>query len=240
MRFLGFIHKKNHRGQMFILATMLIAVYIVTMTATLMNLGAERFEFDRETIREPYLDSKRELQHYMELILAEYTKNGTTMTINTAITKIEDFLTKMEILNSVRGVKAEFQFNTNSFSLSAKKPPYMNVSGLAGTIYASKIYAEFNLKISAVPTKISIDESFSITFIGQAEIQGNSVIIQQSKGYQSDYIEAASIYIFNDSTRIIPSVNSDRTGIYYFDGVSNLNNLGVLNVTLMNGVHILS
>ena len=61
---------------MFILATMLIAVYIVMMTSALMNIGTERAEFNRETLREPYLDSKREIQSYLELILAEYIKDS--------------------------------------------------------------------------------------------------------------------------------------------------------------------
>ena len=240
MTFLGFAHSKRHRGQMFILATMLIAVYIVTMTSTLMNLGAERIEFDRETLREPYLDSKRELQHYLELILADYTNNGTTMTTNIAINRIEEFLTKMEILYSVRGVVSQFELDNNNFNLTAKLPPYENTSGLAGTVYISQIYAEFNLKMSAVSSTITIDESFSITFVSRAEIKGNSVIIQRSKGNQFDYIEAASIYIFDGSNYLVPSVHPDHTGIYYFEDVTKLDNLGILNITLMNGVRILS
>jgi hypothetical protein len=225
---------------MFILATMLIAVYIVTMTSTLMNLGAERIEFDRETLREPYLDSKREIQHYLELILADYTTNGTTITTNIAINRIEEFLTKMEIISSARGVVSQFQLNNDNFNLTAKRPPYENTSGLVGTVYISQIYAEFNLKMSAVSSSITIDESFSITFVSRAEIEGNSVIIQQSKGNQFDYIEAATIYIFDGSNYHIPSINPDHTGIYFFDDVTDLDNLGILNITLMNGVRIFS
>lgn len=240
MALLGFIHSKKHRGQMFILATMLIAVYIVMMTSALMNLGAERVEFDRETLREPYLDSKREIQSYLELILAEYTKSETTLTPSTAITRIEEFLTRMEILNSARGVTSEFQLSRPNFNLTAQQAPYENVSGLFGTVYNSQIQAELHLRMSAISSTFTIDEAFSIVFIGRAEIQGSSVIIQQSRGRQFEYIDVTSIYILNATHSLIPSSTPDQTGIYYFEGLDNLDDLGILNVTLMNGVHILS
>ncbi|UCG03660.1 MAG: hypothetical protein JSW11_06660 [Candidatus Heimdallarchaeota archaeon] len=236
----GFKYSKKHRGQMFILATMLIAVYVVMMTSALMNLGAERIEFDRETLREPYLDSKREIQNYLELILTEYSENGTTLTPSTAITRINDFLNGIETLYSARGVTSEFQLSNHNFNLSAQLAPYGNVSDSFGTVYSSQIQAELHLRMSAVSSTFTIDEAFSIVFIGRVEIQGNKVIIQQSRGKQLENVDASSIYIFNTTHYLIPSSSSDYTGIYYFEGENNLDNLGILNVTLMNGVHILS
>lgn len=225
---------------MFILATMLIAVYIVMMTSALMNIGTERAEFNRETLREPYLDSKREIQSYLELILAEYSKNGTTLTPSTAITRIEEFLAKMETLSSTRGVSSEFQLSSQNFNLSAQHSPYNYISGGSGTVYNSQIQTEIHLKMSAVSSTFIIDETFSIEFTGRVEIQDNSVIVQQSRGTDFKYTGAFSIYISNTTHNLIPLSNPDTTGIYYFEGVSNLDNLGILNVTLMNGVHILS
>ncbi|MFX0122655.1 MAG: hypothetical protein ACFFAE_03400 [Candidatus Hodarchaeota archaeon] len=240
MVLLRFIYSKKHRGQMFILATMLIAVYIVMMTSALMYLGAESVEFDREILREPYLDSKREIQSYLELILAEYSESGSTFTPSTAINRIEEFLSRMEILNSARGAASKFNFNNNNFNLTAKKSPYENVSGLLGTVYISQIQAELHLRMSAISSTFIIEETFSIVFIGRVEIQDNSVIIQQSRGKEFEYVDAASVYISNTTHSLIPSSYPDHTGIYYYDGVNNLDNLGILNVTLMNGVHILS
>ncbi len=240
MEFLGFIYMKyRHRGQMFILATMLIAVYIVTMTAALMNLGAEQIKFDRESIREPYLDSKREIQNYLELILAEYSKNGTTIKSATiAKTKIEEFLVGMGSFYFTRGVNLKVQLRNNNFNIIAKQSPYENISD--GAVYTSEIHAEFNLRMSSVSSTFNIDESFTIVFVGRAEIQGNRIIVQQKTENQFEYIEAASVNIFNGSSRFFPNVNPDQTGVYYFEGKNNLNDLGVLNVTLMNGVQILS
>ncbi len=239
MRFLGSIRTKSHRGQMFILATMLIAVYVVTMTAALMNLGAERLEFDRESLREPYLDSKREIQNYLELILAEYSKNNTNIfSASIAKTKIEDFLAGMGDFYFTRGVNLEVQLRTDNFNIFAKRPPYDNISNEA--VYTSEIYAEFKLMISSVSSAFTIDESFTIVFVGRAEIQNNRILIQQSKGNQLEYINAAAIHIFNSTSRVIPIVSPDQTGIYYLEGRSNLENLGALNVTLNNGVQILS
>ncbi|MFW9905391.1 MAG: hypothetical protein ACFFFH_13705 [Candidatus Thorarchaeota archaeon] len=237
---LRFVNSKKHRGQMFILATMLIAVYIVLMTSALMNMGAEKAVFDREILREPYLDSKREIQSYLELILAEYSKNESKLTPNTAITRIKDFLTEMEILNAARGVSSEFQLTNQNFNLSAQQSPYDNISGSFGTVYYSQVQAELHLKMSAISSTFIIDETFSIIFTGRVEIRENSVIVQQSRGVNLIYTDVFSIYIFNTTHRLIPYSNPDQTGIYYFEGVNSLDNLGILNVTLMNGVHILS
>jgi hypothetical protein len=219
---------------------MLIAVYIVMMTSALMNMSTEEVDFNRETLREPYLDSKREIQSYLELLLAEYSKNETVLTPSTAIVRIKDFLTKMETLNAARGVSSEFQLTSQNFNLSAQKSPYNNVSGSFGTVYSSQIQAELHLKMSAISSTFIIDETFSIVFIGLVEIQDNSVIVQKSRGTDFEYTDVFSIYIFNTTHTFIPHSNPDQTGIYYFEGINDLDNLGILNVTLMNGVHILS
>lgn len=224
---------------MFILATMLIAVYIVMMTSALMNLGAERVEFNQETLREPYLDTKREIQNYLELILAEYSKDGASIpNVTVAETKIVNFLVGMRDIYSTRGVNLNVDLHTDDFNIIAKQSPHENTSDRA--IYTSEIHAEFTLKLSAAVSSYTIDEAFSIVFIGRVEIQDNSVIIQQSRGKQFEYVDAASIYIFNATHSLIPSSNPDHSGIYYFEGLNNLDNLGILNVTLMNGIHVLS
>ncbi|UCE13146.1 MAG: hypothetical protein JSV04_13270 [Candidatus Heimdallarchaeota archaeon] len=238
MRFLGFISSKRHQGQMFILATMLIAVYIVAMAAILINLGGERIEVECETLREPYLDSKRELQLYLELVLAEYSKNGAITPPANVLTEIEEFMASIEVLNSVRGVTTNFQFDTNSFLLSANKPPYENT--FDGAVYISQIYAEFTLHMSAISSSISLDESFSINFTARVEIRDNKIIVQQSTGDTFEHVQVSSIYILNGSTTLVPYVNREQTGVYYFEDESYLDDLGILNVTLMNGVHVLS
>lgn len=238
MRFPSVISSNRRQGQMFILATMLIAIYIVAMATILINLGSERIEFERETLREPYLDSKRELQHYLELVLAEYSKNGIITTSANALTEIEEFMVSMEVLNSARGVSSNFQIDSNSFLLSANKPPYETT--FDGAIYTSQIYAEFSLHMSAVSSSISLDESFSLTFTARVEIQENQIIVQQSTGNALEHVEVSSIFILNGSTHLVPFIDRDQTGIYYFEDGSYLNNLGILNVTLMNGVHVLS
>jgi hypothetical protein len=232
------MYSKIRRGQMFILATMLIAVYVVMMAAAIMDIGIDRVNNDHETLRDPYLDSKREIQHFMELILAEHSKNGTLMNNTFAITKIDEFLIQLKTINSLRFITSDFTFYRESFLLSSKQYPYGNIS--SDMVYKSQIYGEFSFKMSSVSSSIIINEFFEISFVGLAEVQNNDVTIQQSIGNEYEYVEAASIYISNGSAQIIPEVNPSRTGIYSFTGVSSLDNLGVLNITLNNGVHIFS
>lgn len=233
---LGIIHLKKRRGQMFILATMLIAVYIVMMTSALMNMGVEEADLDVETLREPYLDTKREIQNYLELILAKYSKEE--ILEEDVTSEILNFLEGMRDVYSTRGVNLRIQMRTDNFNIVAKQSPYGNISD--GAIYTSEINAKFVLYLSARTSTFSINESFSIVFAGRVEIQDNSIIVQQSRGTDFYHIDAFSVHIFNTTHTLIPFSNPDQSGIYYFEGVNDLDNLGILNVTLMNGVHILS
>lgn len=223
---------------MFILATMLIAVYIVAMAAVLINFKSEQIEVERESLREPYLDLEREIQHYLELILAEYSKNDTSISRSTAINMINKFLYDVEIINTARGVTSEIQFHSEQFYLISKQPPYENTS--EGRIYTSAISGNFSLRLSSISSVYTIIESVNVSFLAHVEIQGNNIIIQQAKGGQFTYVEASSIYILNGSTKLLPTADPDHSGIYYFDGISSLENLGILNVTLPNGVSIFS
>ncbi len=230
--------KQFKRGQMFILATMLIAVYIVTMAAALMSIGSQQVIIDREAIKEPYLNSKFELQNFLELILADYTKNESSLTINEASNRIDNFISEMKIVNSERGIISDFIFNRNSFILTANKFPYTNVT--SSSVYISSISAEFDLTMSTIDSSLTIDESFSISFIGRAEIQNNRIIVKQSKGMEYENTNVDSIYILNGSISLIPYLDPSHTGIYIFEELTNLNNIGVLNITFYNGVSIYS
>lgn len=230
--------KRKRRAQMFILATMLIAVYIVAMAAALMNLQSQQLVLDREAIKEPYFNSKQEIQNFLELLLADYTKNTSVLTNIEIISRITNFVEDIENVNTERGIISDFTFKTNNFLLLANEYPYSNVSD--ELVYTSQIYAEFSLIMSTIDLSLTIEESFSISFIGRVEIQENRIIVQQSKGNQFEFVEAATIYILNGSTQLIPSLVPDHSGYYLFDDLSDINNVGFLNVTLKNGISILS
>lgn len=238
MSFKGSIVSRKHRAQMFILATMVIAVYIVTMTVVLVNFKAEQIVIERETLREPYLDSKREIQHFLEQILAEYSKNGSSLDINTAIIRINKFLFSLDAINSVRGTSSVITMHSDNFTLSANQFPYENVSD--GNIYTSLISGTFDLKLSTVSSSITIDETFFVLFSSRVEVQGNTIFVQQSRGGSYTFISTASIYILNGTSQVFPTPVLDHSGIYQFSNIENLDNFGVLNVTLPNGVYIVS
>ena len=217
MRYLIKNIKKSHRGQMFILATMLISVYIVSMAAALINIGSQQLVIDREAIKEPYINTKNEIQNFIELILADFTKNGSTLTNELALSEIQDFLYRLRVVNFERGIISELSLNKNKFILIGNNYPYSNVS--TNSVYSSQIYAEFNLRMSTIDSSLIIEESFSMTFIGQVDIQDNSIIIRQSRGEQFEITEAASIYILNGTIQLIPVSYPDRSGFYLFEGL---------------------
>ena len=229
--------RNRRRGQMFILATMLIAIYLVTMTAALMNLGTYQIDTEQDTIREPYNDLKRELQYYLEFLLAEYTANELAIEYEPYFVQLQYFLRSLELSYTERGVQIELTSNIQSFLLESVKPPYSNVTDSSS--YISEISAVFELKLNTITSSYSIEETFSVSYIARVEIADTAVIVQESRGNQFQYINAFSIYINNGSI-LIPSLSSSQTGIYTFESIETIDNLGVLYVKLENGVQIFS
>ncbi|MFW9855817.1 MAG: hypothetical protein ACFFFG_12200 [Candidatus Thorarchaeota archaeon] len=231
-------HLGNRKGQMFILATMLIAIYVIAMTLVLVNYGGTRIAVDREGLIEPYGDTKRELQHFLELILADYTIDGSVTTNDSAMAEIETFISDFEDLNSVQEVFISLSLNPITFRLIGNQPPFSNVSD--DKIYTSEIFAEFDLEMNSLQPSATIIETFNISFIARAEVKGNSVIVQQSSGTQFVFQDVFSIYILNGTTPIFPVSNSDHSGVYRFPSIPTLDNVGILNVTFPNGVRVFS
>jgi hypothetical protein len=229
---------RKRKGQMFILATMLIAVYVIAMTTVLVNYGRTQVKVDREGLIEPYNDIKRELQQFMELVLAEYTINGSSTTNETAIAGIETFLSDFEDLNSVREVFTSLRLNPTTFRVRGNQPPHSNVSD--DQIYISEIFAEFELEMSSLQPSTTIIEAFNISYIAHVEVQDNTVFVRQSSGTQFTFQDVASIYVLNGTTPIFPISDSDHSGIYQFPSTPNLHNVGILNVTFPNGVRVIS
>ena len=232
------IIQQKRRGQMFILATMLIAVYVVAISATVLNIGTEQITSNEATLREPYNNIKRELQSFLELQLARYTDNTSTYNSVSAQMDLVSFLATIEAVDSSRSILSTLELLANSFIINALMTPDSNVS--VGSVYTSTIQARFKLKISDFYSTMTIVEEFSISYIAQVEVSTNQVIIQQSQTSFLDFISASDIYVLNGSSPLIPTPYSDATGYYSFEGVSSINNVGILSVTLPNGVRIYS
>ncbi|NHJ00497.1 MAG: hypothetical protein EAX86_00065 [Candidatus Heimdallarchaeota archaeon] len=237
MRTLNHIKSKSRRGQMFILATMLIAIYLVTMTAALMNLGVYQIDVEQDIILEPYNDVKREIQYYLEFLLADYSSNESIISLEPYIARLQYFLRSLELSYTERGVQIDLMLKTNEFHLQSNKPPYSNTTD--STVYISQIGAIFELKLSTISSSYSIEETFSISYIGRAEIDDTTVIVQESRGKQFHFINAFSIFIDNGSI-LIPSLSTNQIGVYSFETIGDINNLGILYITLENGIRIFS
>ena len=227
----------RRRGQMFILATMLIAVYIVTMSATILNMSTNQIATNETSIREPYGNIKRELQSFLEVLLASYTDNSSTINNSYAESELQAFLNTLEAVDSARSILSEIQLVTNSFFIEANMTPSSNVQ--VGSFYTSTIQARFHLELSDLTSSFNLLEDFNLSFSGQVEVIGNTLVVQQSRGAITEYIDASSVFVMNNSVPIIPNPYINKTGYYFFEGI-NIDNIGVLSVTLPNGVRIYS
>ncbi|MHA2154648.1 MAG: hypothetical protein ACXABU_04860 [Candidatus Hodarchaeales archaeon] len=232
------IIRDKRRGQMFILATMLIAVYVVAISAIILNIGTVQITSNEESLREPYNNIKRELQSFLEVILARYTDNTSTFSFSSAQNELESFLATMESVDSSHSVLSDLELLASSFTINALMTPNFNVS--VGSVYISAVQARFHLEMSDLSSTMSIIEEFSISYIGQVEVFSNHVIIRQSKASILDFVNVANIYVSNGSSPLYPIPYSNITGYYYFEGISSINNLGVLSITFPNGVRIYS
>ncbi|MHA1237286.1 MAG: hypothetical protein ACTSQ9_06485 [Candidatus Hodarchaeales archaeon] len=228
----------KRRGQMFILATMLIAVYVVTMSATILNIGTIQISSNEQSLREPYTNLKRELQGFLEYELARYTDNTSTFGVIEVQLQLSTFLRTLEAVDFSRTILTRIDLIPNSLIIDAKANPVSNVSN--GFTYSSLIQARFHLEMSDISSSIEIVEDFNISFRGYAEVSENIVIVQQSKSGYSDLVNANSVFVINGSSNLVGVPYSTKTGYFIFESVLSIHNLGILNVILPNGVHIFS
>ena len=228
----------KRRGQMFILATMLIAVYVVTMSATILEIGTNLERDNDQSLREPYSNLKKDLQVFLEYELAQYTDNTSTFDESEAQAQLLTFLRTIEAIDLTRSILTSIDLIPNSLKIDAKATPVSNVT--SGMSYSSSITARFHLEMSDISSSIKIIEDFNISFIGTAEVNGNVVTVQQSINIFPDFVNANSVFVINGSSNLVGIQNPNKTGLFIFDSVPSIDNLGILNVILPNGVHIYS
>ena len=228
----------KRRGQMFILATMLIAVYVVTMSATILNIGTIQVSSNEQSLREPYTNLKRELQGFLEYELARYTDNTSTFGVIEVELQLSTFLRTLEAVDFSRTILTRIDLIPNSLIIDAKANPVSNVSN--GFTYSSLIQARFHLEMSDISSSIEIVEDFNISFRGYAEVSENLVIVRQSKSASPELVNANSVFVINGSSNLVGVPYSNKTGYFIFESVLSIHNLGILNVILPNGVHLYS
>ncbi|MHA1542751.1 MAG: hypothetical protein ACTSQH_07225 [Candidatus Hodarchaeales archaeon] len=228
----------KRRGQMFILATMLIAVYVVTMSATILNIGTNQELSGNQSLSETYSNLKKELQVFLEYELALYTDNTSTVDVVDVQTQLFTFLDTIEAIDLSRSILTSINLIPNSLTIDARATSVSNVS--SGLTYSSLIQARFQLEMSDISSSIKIIEDFNISYRGSAEVNGNIVIVQQSRSASPNFVNANSVIVITGSSDLVGSAYSDKTGFYIFESESSIDNLGILNVILPNGVHIYS
>jgi len=228
----------KRRGQMFILATMLIAVYVVTMSATILNIGTIQISSNEQSLREPYTNLKKELQGFLEYELARYTDNSSTFGVVEVQSHLMAFLQTLESVDFSRSLLTRIDLIPNSLVIDANTNPVSNVS--SGSIYLSLIQARFHLEMSDISSSIQIIEDFNLSFTGYAEVSENIVIVQQSRSTSPDFVNANSVFLINGSSNLAGVPYSDKTGYFIFESLVSIHNLGILNVILPNGVQVYS
>jgi hypothetical protein len=223
---------------MFILATMLIAVYIVSMSSNILNIKTDEIITNSQSIQEPYTNIKRELQSYLEYLLADYSDNSTSTNETHAKSQLESFLSTLELVEMSLSFLPVIQLIPNSFVIRGNSEPEFNVT--TNIIYESLIQARFHLELSDFSSSISLYEDFTINFLCQVEVDENTVIIRQTKSNITETVNANNIFILNGSVPLYPTNFNSLNGFYIFESVSSIDNIGILSVILSNGVRVFS
>lgn len=115
------IHKhKKSRAQVFILATLVIAVYTVSIIAVVTELSINRTKIDEVDVPHMVNEYLSEMNYQLEIQLINYVLNS-TVTNATIINNLETFISAFSFYASSKGVATSVNLKLNQYSLSAKK-----------------------------------------------------------------------------------------------------------------------
>ncbi|MHA1167357.1 MAG: hypothetical protein ACTSRU_06010 [Candidatus Hodarchaeales archaeon] len=187
--------RKGRRAQVFMMAVLVISVYMATMVMLLANLNSTREISNIDTCSHAVSSLKRELSNQLQVSLALSTKNSTSN--YDAESEFIDFLSDFESYSSTSlGVHLELSLFTGSFSITSFSD--LSVSNLQDLrSYNSSISA----RIAFIARDVSLDTSFS------GIIEANYTAIATVNGFTVTITE--QLY----SGPIIPSLFAKVTSI---------------------------
>lgn len=226
--------RKGRRAQVFMMAVLVISVYMATMVMLLVNINSTEEISNLESCSHAVSSFKRELANQLQFNLAKSTKNYSSS--YTAESEFISFLSNFESYSSTSlGVYLELSLYTGSFSTTIISD--LSVSNLQDDrIYSSSVSA----RIAFLAHDIAIDASYSgiieANYTAIATVSGFTVVITEQL-YSGPVIPSLFANVTSVGTDTVIATSSLDNGVYTFPSNPIT---GFLNATLSNGVSIYS
>lgn len=226
---------KRQKGQVFILATLIIVVYSVSIIAVVTELSIERTKTDDINLPHMVDEYLSEMNYQLQLQLFNYI--GTpAYSSNDIILGIQAFIGNFTTYAFTKGIGTTINLRLNEFSFFANKNATVNPITLSPD-YTSTTYISINSSIvfqsSNSGSKVSgtFNHYYGINmFVSQASNTILQLTQRDISGNVLKFITGASFFS--------PSPMADQNDGSYISGAS-LNNAQI-NVTLSTGLQIVS
>jgi hypothetical protein len=138
--------KQFQRGQVFVLATLMIVVFSVSIISVVTELSINRTKTDEIELDKLVTEFQSEMKYQLELQLYNYVKYP-SITTNDIVSNLESFKTDFSLYANSKGVDASINLRLNEFILSATKNNVApSALGVGGT-YNKTIYLSINSSI---------------------------------------------------------------------------------------------
>ena len=111
---------KKQRGQVFILATLIIVVYTISMIAVVTELSVDRTQTDQIDLPHMVNEYLSEMNYQLQLTLYKYIINA-SFTSDDMISSLQSFISVFSLYATSKGVGASINLRLNEFSFSANK-----------------------------------------------------------------------------------------------------------------------
>lgn len=231
-----FSFSRKRRGQVFILATLIIVVYTVSMIAVVTELSVNRTQTDQIDLPHLVDEYLSEMNYQLQICLYNYTRNP-TYTQTDIINSLESFISIFSIYATSKGVGASINLRLNEFTITASRMGNPSIIPL-GTDFNQTTFISVNSSIlfqsSDSGSKISgiFNHYYGINLF-VSTTNPNTVMVTQRNPY-GNIINYLSGAVFTNPS---PTMTDNNNG-NYTSSTSLFSQQ--LNLTLSTGLIIVS
>ncbi len=232
---------KSNRGQMFLLATLIIAVYTVAILISITNFKKNPIptEFDDTSLIADNI--QKDLVKKGILLLSKMSQNE-TYTKTDALAELQKTLIFIGNIYSQQAKSVSLTLRSESFSTRLSSLPNNPKNALSSAIYSNEISFIVDYQLYDLESQTTISSSFTIYYKAQATIfANNTLFIEESYDEKSTItkpIVQAEVNLIN-STSTYRASAGNFPGYYQFSP-NIIVTQGYLKVILPNGVYIFS
>ncbi|MFW9995517.1 MAG: hypothetical protein ACFFD4_26000 [Candidatus Odinarchaeota archaeon] len=226
--------RRGKRAQVFMLAVLVIAVYMASMVMILGNISLKEDITGPENLGHAVSDFKREMLNQLQVLLARATKNMTAS--YNADAKFREFLNNYQdhAVTSM-GIDLVLTLYTGSFTITSYNYSALsNIQDMGN--YTSSISAKVLVQAQDVLKGHSYYDAITANYTALTKIRGNYVELVEFR-YSTPARPVPYALVTSNGGTVLVATSQLDSGVYLF---GNNPTGGYLNATLPNGVSVYS